>query len=275
MVTQCSICLSSKFKEPVCTPCGHVYCQQCLIDHANVPSNQGMTSTCPECRTEFSLVVPELRYLPPKYHPFIQPAIRRIYADMSPDAGLRQKVKQLEKSLLVKTKTEDMLMKKCEGLAAALDVHRRGERDAVAEAQELEEKIAELEYERDEAVTSLNEKYYDLEEENQALKRDNGNWATKFEALHQRLKESEARQRSLERALAVQKSKQRNTELLHELTVAAHEVAMIGPQAPVFERPMKPMPRRRLLRTRDEDTSISAVASAKRPRISDVQSSSV
>ena len=105
---------------------------------------------------------------------------------MSPDAGLRQKVKQLEKSLLVKTKTEDMLMKKCEGLAAALDVHRRGERDAVAEAQELEEKIAELEYERDEAVTSLNEKYYDLEEENQALKRDNGNWATKFEALHQR-----------------------------------------------------------------------------------------
>lgn len=77
-------------------------------------------------------------------------------------------------------------MKRCEGLNAALDAHRKGERDAVAEVQELEEKLEELEYERDETINKSNERCYELEEENSVLKKENKKWTTRMDALQKR-----------------------------------------------------------------------------------------
>ncbi|XP_077461827.1 E3 ubiquitin/ISG15 ligase TRIM25 [Stigmatopora argus] len=49
----CSICLST-FDCPVTTPCGHNFCQQCLLD------TWKESYSCPQCRTQF-YVKPELK----------------------------------------------------------------------------------------------------------------------------------------------------------------------------------------------------------------------
>ncbi|KAF8902408.1 hypothetical protein CPB84DRAFT_1961626 [Gymnopilus junonius] len=262
MVAQCPICLSSKFKEPVCTPCGHVYCKECLVEHVNVPTNRGLTSNCPECRSEFHLSTPDLAYLPEKYHPFVQPAVRRIYAEMSPDAALQKKLKQVEKTLMMRNKTEELLMKKCEGLSAAIDAHRKGERDAVAEAEELEERLDELQFERDDTVARLNGRCYELEQANSSLLKEKKTWNLRLDALQKRLDESEATQRLWERAL-----KQRAVPDSPSTPVSAEQFYIPSTRG---DRLLKPLPRRRLLRTRDEDPSSVSLASVKRARISDV-----
>ncbi|KAH9479197.1 E3 ubiquitin-protein ligase TRIM38 [Psilocybe cubensis] len=105
MPLQCSICLFA-FREPVSLPCGHIYCKICLTDHVNVPTNKGMTSTCPECRKPFHLTVPDVTYLPEKYRPFIAHAIRRVYIDTAPTeaeadvALLTEKVAELSRQVV-------------------------------------------------------------------------------------------------------------------------------------------------------------------------------
>ncbi|KAF9472858.1 hypothetical protein BDN70DRAFT_886507 [Pholiota conissans] len=106
MSLQCSICLCS-FKEPVCLPCGHIYCKQCLSDHVNVPTNTRMTSTCPDCRTTFHIAIPDLTYLPAKYHPFISTAVRRVFIDDSEYVAMQKKVKQMEKQFALFRQREE------------------------------------------------------------------------------------------------------------------------------------------------------------------------
>ncbi|KAK0501628.1 hypothetical protein EDD18DRAFT_1143608 [Armillaria luteobubalina] len=51
----CSICLSD-FVDPVCTPCGHVYCSRCITEATIIQRNEGSaTALCPTCRKPFSI----------------------------------------------------------------------------------------------------------------------------------------------------------------------------------------------------------------------------
>ncbi|PBK69133.1 hypothetical protein ARMSODRAFT_1019126 [Armillaria solidipes] len=51
----CSICLPD-FIDPVCTPCGHVYCSRCITEATSIQRNQGsVTAPCPTCRKSFSI----------------------------------------------------------------------------------------------------------------------------------------------------------------------------------------------------------------------------
>uniref|UniRef100_A0A1I8A5S8 RING-type E3 ubiquitin transferase n=1 Tax=Steinernema glaseri TaxID=37863 RepID=A0A1I8A5S8_9BILA len=57
---KCPICLESA--PPATTPCGHVFCWNCIIEHAhNGDSSEGL-SPCPQCRSLFhpNRVVPLL-----------------------------------------------------------------------------------------------------------------------------------------------------------------------------------------------------------------------
>ncbi|XP_030641008.1 E3 ubiquitin-protein ligase TRIM62-like [Chanos chanos] len=47
---RCSICLTD-FTDPVCLPCEHSFCRECITTHMTV---KGKESTCPECRGFFS-----------------------------------------------------------------------------------------------------------------------------------------------------------------------------------------------------------------------------
>ncbi|KAK0501641.1 hypothetical protein EDD18DRAFT_743390 [Armillaria luteobubalina] len=51
----CSICLSD-FVDPVCTPCGHVYCSRCITEATSIQREKGsVTAPCPTCRKSFSI----------------------------------------------------------------------------------------------------------------------------------------------------------------------------------------------------------------------------
>ncbi|KAF8892183.1 hypothetical protein BD779DRAFT_1511383 [Infundibulicybe gibba] len=88
MSMKCSICLSG-FREPVCLPCGHLYCTKCLSDHVNIPDSDDSYASCPTCRAAFN-TGPFLTCLPKRYHQFIHPSVRRIYIDNSAAQALEQ-----------------------------------------------------------------------------------------------------------------------------------------------------------------------------------------
>lgn len=58
----CGICLIPKF--PVCAPCGHTFCWDCIIEYSLAEEMRVNFGRCPNCRIEFMLnrIVPLLNY---------------------------------------------------------------------------------------------------------------------------------------------------------------------------------------------------------------------
>lgn len=58
---QCSLCWQYN-KPPVCIPCGHLFCWNCISKHIQFTVTSGTSAFCPQCRKEFhqSRVVPLL-----------------------------------------------------------------------------------------------------------------------------------------------------------------------------------------------------------------------
>ncbi|KAK0466926.1 uncharacterized protein EV420DRAFT_654837 [Desarmillaria tabescens] len=77
MAPQCAICLSD-LRNPVTTPCGHVFCSECLM-RATARATDGFHTSCPCCRKRFPIAVPDVRYLPAQFRPFVLDPIRSIY----------------------------------------------------------------------------------------------------------------------------------------------------------------------------------------------------
>ncbi|KAK0239252.1 hypothetical protein EDD85DRAFT_829576 [Armillaria nabsnona] len=88
----CSICLSD-FVDPVCTPCGHVYCSRCITEATSIQRNEGsVTAPCPTCRKSFSINDDPRSY---DTHDYFGYPLRKLYVN-----GLRvnfeDKVNRLE-----------------------------------------------------------------------------------------------------------------------------------------------------------------------------------
>ncbi|KJA23485.1 hypothetical protein HYPSUDRAFT_215079 [Hypholoma sublateritium FD-334 SS-4] len=154
MPLQCSICLCT-LKEPMCLPCGHIYCKNCLSDHVNVHTNPGMTSTCPDCRATFNLGIPDLTYLPTKYHKYIMSAARRVYIDNAEQSALEKRLEDAERRLESKKMGEEALLTRCEGLQKALFVHRTGEAKVQKILLKAQEKLHSDEVKHRETVAQL------------------------------------------------------------------------------------------------------------------------
>ncbi|KAK0188608.1 hypothetical protein F5146DRAFT_1140155 [Armillaria mellea] len=106
MGPQCAICLCD-FSNPVCTPCGHVFCSECLTkfiaERTDTDSAEdGFKAKCPFCREKFPIAIPNLRYLPEKFHPFVVDPLRKVFitSDNSEKLGLLSRVENLEKEIL-------------------------------------------------------------------------------------------------------------------------------------------------------------------------------
>ncbi|KAI1721386.1 pex2 / pex12 amino terminal region domain-containing protein [Ditylenchus destructor] len=58
----CSICLMNK--SPICTPCGHTFCWDCIVEYAEVEDTETGYGKCPNCRSKFPLnrIIPLLNY---------------------------------------------------------------------------------------------------------------------------------------------------------------------------------------------------------------------
>ncbi|KIJ55562.1 hypothetical protein M422DRAFT_63599 [Sphaerobolus stellatus SS14] len=141
----CSICLEP-FTEPVVTPCGHVFCLQCLIASCQ-KSPDATKAPCPACRTTFSLVSPNQMFIPEKYRQFIDSNVRKLYIDDSPEKELQERVVQLEARVMSLEMQKDQLMERCElymqsNQMFALREHRMRERyvqlqDQIAQAKTI------------------------------------------------------------------------------------------------------------------------------------------
>ncbi|KAK0501603.1 hypothetical protein EDD18DRAFT_1143487 [Armillaria luteobubalina] len=96
MVPQCPICLSS-LTDPVCPPCGHIFCSICLR-RAIMQVNNGTQAPCPYCRKVFHIAIPGKQYLPPQFRPFVVDPIRSVYITTDDSQG-QQDTRERNESL--------------------------------------------------------------------------------------------------------------------------------------------------------------------------------
>ncbi|EIM80472.1 uncharacterized protein STEHIDRAFT_45110, partial [Stereum hirsutum FP-91666 SS1] len=80
-MSNCPICLDT-YKSPVSLPCGHVFCQQCIVLTVQSPNAACSTHrSCPTCRRPFPIASLDPQFIPAHLRPFILPAVRRLYID--------------------------------------------------------------------------------------------------------------------------------------------------------------------------------------------------
>ncbi|EMD39240.1 hypothetical protein CERSUDRAFT_112902 [Gelatoporia subvermispora B] len=140
----CSICLDD-LKDPVSTPCGHIHCEKCLIAHVDA-SSDGLNASCPTCRAEFCIAIPDLRFVSLKHHQFIMPGVRRVFLD-GPSASskaledtitvLSTRVRELERD-------KTLLLDRCEAALIASSAHAEGERAVRLQVDKLKKEMQEL-----------------------------------------------------------------------------------------------------------------------------------
>ncbi|KAK0466915.1 uncharacterized protein EV420DRAFT_1506106, partial [Desarmillaria tabescens] len=69
-----------QYDEPVCTPCGYLFCLQCVTNHLSSTSPDGFTGSCPKCRIYYTRAV-QVKLLPGRFRQFIMPRLRHGYFD--------------------------------------------------------------------------------------------------------------------------------------------------------------------------------------------------
>ncbi|KAH9479187.1 hypothetical protein JR316_0007773 [Psilocybe cubensis] len=309
----CGICLS-EFKGPVMSlPCGHLYCEECITQHVNLRSDSvGMTSTCPECRSDFPLVVPDLRFLPKQYHAFVSHSLRRVYisptsqtdaaaASAAEIEHLQNELEKVYKKLADRKKREQNLMASYDRLQATMHAHRTGEADLRDHANELEEKLGDLESEFQEYIGSARKTIDDVKAERDSLKTENERLAEMMQEMEERLRHSDARRISVEEGLCSVLRKERASSAQsspsnsHDMsyprlrnavweqsspnrdrtgtwqereTISLAHVSDLSVSTVTEQRVIRPIPRRhRLTRSQEVDVSVSISSVSKRARV--------
>ncbi|KAK0183709.1 hypothetical protein F5146DRAFT_622578 [Armillaria mellea] len=104
----CSICLSD-FVDPVCTPCGHVYCSRCITEATSTQRNEGSaTAPCPTCRKLFS-INDDPRFW--DFREYFGYPLRRLYVN-GLHVNFEDKVKKLENRIATLERENQRLRRK-------------------------------------------------------------------------------------------------------------------------------------------------------------------
>ena len=88
--------------------------------------------------------MPDLRYVPEKYHEFMSPGVRKLYVEIPANNQLKERVASLEARVKSLHKDNARLMDVCEANMAASTKHAENERDARQEAYKLTKEMATL-----------------------------------------------------------------------------------------------------------------------------------
>ncbi|KAJ7252677.1 hypothetical protein C8J57DRAFT_1137847, partial [Mycena rebaudengoi] len=82
----CSICFES-FKAPVCLPCGHIFCRECIARTVDAVDACSIQHFCPACRAPYNVVSPDPSLVPSYLRPHLLPQIRPVFFDSLPAAS--------------------------------------------------------------------------------------------------------------------------------------------------------------------------------------------
>ncbi|CAL1714349.1 unnamed protein product [Somion occarium] len=178
---ECSICLED-LKNPVVTPCGHLHCEACLLTFVE-RSQDAIKASCPTCRASFSLVQPDLRFIPKKFQPFIMPSIRRVYLpelERGDNQSLQNQVRDLEKRVKLLKKDKSKLMDKCESLKMERDAFAEKELEAREQNQELNDDYDDVSAE----LVQVKARIEDLEEDLEVQFAERNHWEQSHATLH-------------------------------------------------------------------------------------------
>lgn len=265
------------YKEPVCIPCGHVYCRKCLQDHVNVATNTTMKAQCPDCRASFELLTPDPNCLPQKYQQYVLPAVRRVYLDTTPYTNLQKKLKHAENRNKALRESEEELIKQCERYQAAASAHRRGEANAIAELDDLrnefEEAVGALDREKEE----LQDTVESCEREKEELAETNEEQESEIERLNETINtlsleknETRAKYENLKREYRKLRAQYqpRNDEGSSRLE-HSFDRSDAGPSPIVWRRVIRPLPRTSVAAKISRSPSPLPHFNTKRPRLSD------
>ncbi|KAJ4474990.1 hypothetical protein J3R30DRAFT_3406155 [Lentinula aciculospora] len=74
----CNICID-ELKEPVCLPCGHVFCGTCIVGIINTIKPATGLQPCPTCRRLYSIINVDPSTIPPPIRPHLVTSIRKLY----------------------------------------------------------------------------------------------------------------------------------------------------------------------------------------------------
>ncbi|EKM48534.1 uncharacterized protein PHACADRAFT_132340, partial [Phanerochaete carnosa HHB-10118-sp] len=178
--TTCIICLEDA-QSPVVVPCGHIHCEACLIKCIEL-CNNAVECPCPTCRAPFTIATLDLRFVPQKYHAFMQPAVRRVYPSPSDvvqtlekrndklqtdNARFRERIDVLKRKNDHLQRDKQRLMDTCEASQAAVANYREKERQLRDDLETVSEENGVLELE----VADWEKKYRDVKEKYSKLKK--------------------------------------------------------------------------------------------------------
>ncbi|KAK0188556.1 hypothetical protein F5146DRAFT_671382 [Armillaria mellea] len=120
----CSICLSD-FVDPVCTPCGHVYCSRCITEATSTQRNEGSaTAPCPTCRKLFSINDDPHFW---DFREYFGYPLRRLYAN-GLHVNFEDKVKKLENRIATLERENQRLRRRRNALLSPRHLSQQGER---------------------------------------------------------------------------------------------------------------------------------------------------
>ena len=161
-------------------------------------SNHSVEAPCPTCRTPFTIgepqttvlflayllsliaftiVHPDLRFVPEKYHKFILPSIRRVYYETEDQTKHRQdlldRVEYLQKKVQGLQEDTGKLMDRAEAAIVASHKHQEGETKARIEAERLRKANAALKSQ----VHDLTKKYNEVKGKK---KQDDQSWVSLY-----------------------------------------------------------------------------------------------
>ena len=164
---------------------GHLHCERCLFNYIE-NLQDALQATCPTCRSEFSLgaraccsvccrertayfkctATPDLRVIPRKYQPYINPSLRRVYIPVDAAQGnSRLRIVQLEAMVDNLRLDKDRLMDRAESNIRKAQVVGEKEREAREENGKLKLEVRVLNHKNEELrakYAAMKEKYKQL-----------------------------------------------------------------------------------------------------------------
>jgi hypothetical protein len=102
--------------------------------------------------------LPDLRYVPKKYHEFMKPSIRRLYLEIPSQEKLKGQIALLESRVESLGKDKLLLLNKCESNMAASAMYAEQEKNARTYAEKSKAEVEDLKRKYD----SLKKKYHTL-----------------------------------------------------------------------------------------------------------------